>query len=96
MITHEEMFNRAMAENDYGAVMTIEDAVEQDLDASEEEYQKAVEAWQLANAKYNAENSNRYDYAYDLAYIEMQRKYVAFLEKHMIYSAFHGWYSKTC
>jgi len=94
MITHADLFNRALAENDYAAVMAVEDAIEKDLDAANAEYQKAVEVWELASEKLRAENSARYDFDYDLAYIEMQKKYVAYLEKSMLNSAFHGFYQK--
>lgn len=95
MVTHEELFNRALAENDYAAVMQIEDAVEKDLDAALAEYQQAIAAWEIASDKLNSEKSARYDYEYDLAYLEMQKKYIAYLEKNMLNSAFHGYYQKA-
>lgn len=92
MVTHAELFNRAAESYDFAAIWTIEAQIEQDLDTALAEYQKAIEVWELASAKHRANCG--YDFEYDLAYIDMQKKYVAYLEKHMIHDAFYGYYKK--
>lgn len=93
MITHAELFNRVAESYDFGALWTIEAQIEKDLDAALEDYQQAVTALEVASDKLN--RSAEYDFEYDLAYINVQKKYLAYLEKHMLHSAFHGYYKKS-
>lgn len=78
MIKHSEFFNRAMEEGDYAAVMTIEDAVEKDLESSNNEFNKALEAWaqieEYSIEKLEAEN------VFHRVQIEYNEKRIAHLQ----------------
>lgn len=90
-MTHIEIFNR-LANVNIAALWAIEDAVEKDLEASHAEYQAAIAEWEAASVKLNATDDGSYDYEYDLVFLNMQKAYTAYLEKHMVYSIFHGYY----
>lgn len=91
-MTYTAIFNRCMDDNNYPALMQIDSLVEKDVDAAFEDYQAAITNWEIVNAKQLKSNDGYYDYALDVAYLEMQRKYVAYLEKHMLHSCYHEFY----
>ena len=93
MITYSEVFDRAMEDNNYPAVMQIDYLVDKDLDAAFEEYQAAITVWESVNAKQVNSTDGYYDYALDVAYLEMQRKYVTYLEKQILHSRYRGLYN---
>ncbi len=92
MITSSEVFDRCLEDNNYPAVLQINSLVDKDFKAAYEEYQAAITEWEVVNEKQIKSKDDYYDYALDVAYLEMQRKYVSYLEKQILHSRYHGLY----
>lgn len=92
MITQSEVFDRCLEDNNYPAVLQVNSLVDKDLKVAYEEYQTAITEWEVVNEKQTKSKDGYYDYALDVAYLEMQRKYVTYLEKNILHSRYHGFY----
>lgn len=92
MIKHVDVMNRCLSDNDYPALMAVETACDKDVDAALDEYNQAVDVYGIESEKARSNGTAGLNYAADKAYIEMCRKYVAYLEKSMLNSQFRGYY----
>lgn len=92
MITYAEVFDRAMEDNDYPALMSVETACEKDLDDSLNQYNQAIKTWEDVSEDARNNSAAGCSYEQDKAYLDMTRKYAIYLEKHILYSRFRGFY----